>query len=149
MRSGRVFYRRNTRQLLGPHRLLHAPDTQGTHVLGLVVRAAPALAATLHIAVFAATTPIGALLAYFLLNLFSSQEGNKWGRDCFSFLWWDIRVCCDCFATRQGGDACWCRRRVSDDREHQDGQENETFPYCGLHVHPSHHVSGSWASKRS
>ena len=39
----------------------------------------------LHIAVFAAATPIGALLAYLLLNSFSSQEGNKWGGIALAF----------------------------------------------------------------
>jgi len=39
----------------------------------------------LHIAVFAAATPIGALLAYLLLSLFSSQDGDKWGGIALSF----------------------------------------------------------------
>ena len=39
----------------------------------------------LHIAVFAAATPIGALLAYLLLSLFSSQGGDKWGGIALAF----------------------------------------------------------------
>ena len=39
----------------------------------------------LHIAVFSAATPIGALLAYLLLSLFSSQDGDKWGGIALAF----------------------------------------------------------------
>jgi zinc transporter 9 len=39
----------------------------------------------LHIAVFAAATPIGALLAYLLLSLFASQDGDKWGGIALAF----------------------------------------------------------------
>ena len=39
----------------------------------------------LHIAVFAAATPVGALLAYLLLRLFSSQDGDKWGGIALAF----------------------------------------------------------------
>lgn len=39
----------------------------------------------LHIAIFAAATPIGALLAYLLLSLFSSQDGDKWGGIALAF----------------------------------------------------------------
>ena len=39
----------------------------------------------LHIAVFAAATPIGALLAYLMLTLCSSQDGNKWGGIALAF----------------------------------------------------------------
>lgn len=39
----------------------------------------------LHIAVFAAATPAGALLAYLLLKLFSSQDGDKWGGIALAF----------------------------------------------------------------
>jgi zinc transporter 9 len=38
-----------------------------------------------HLAIFAAATPIGALLAYLLLSLFSSQNGNKWGGIALAF----------------------------------------------------------------
>ena len=39
----------------------------------------------LHIAVFSAATPIGALLAYLLFSLFSSQDGKKWGGIALAF----------------------------------------------------------------